>query len=284
MCYWKALPQVPTGGSDVCGHMTVHGPCEITCHMHPLQVRVEAKQSNIPLYQLAKKYAVTWHPNSEEPAGSLLGRSLQHFRPNINLIVRWDVPILERGPGESLVSPVEVFLNSHMCKCPCHVPRHSHYVLQSECGSEQRSSQLSACPHQTAGRGRKTFRGHLETRASTTSLRKAFHFWWWPNSTMAFVGFPRPWPQPLSLITDWRDPFGAVPHASYHGFSFLQQLICYARLHRVLWPLPLKIEKKALKNFNDSIGLRASFIRKMIDSHSIFQWCHKNAILPRKQY
>lgn len=88
MCYWKVLPQVHTGGGDVCGHVTVHGPCETTCHMHPLQVRVEAEHSNIPLYQLAKKYAVTWHPNSEEPAGSLLGHSLQRFRPNVNLIVR----------------------------------------------------------------------------------------------------------------------------------------------------------------------------------------------------
>lgn len=69
----------------------------------------------------------------------------------------------------------------------------------------------------------------------------------------------------LSLLTEGA-PSGQFPVP--HTMAFLQQLICY---DRVLWPLPLKIEKKAPKNFNDSISLRASFIRKMIDSHNIFQ-------------
>lgn len=72
----------------------------------------------------------------------------------------------------------------------------------------------------------------------------------------------------LSLLTEGA-PSGQFPVP--HTMAFLQQLICYARLHRVLHPLPLKIEKKAPKNFNDSIGLRTSFIRKMIDSHGIYQ-------------
>lgn len=87
MCYWKVLPQAHAGGRVASEGVIVYGPRENTCRMSPGPAGVEAEQSNVPLYQLAEKHAVTWHTDSEEPAGSILGRSLQSPSPDINLII-----------------------------------------------------------------------------------------------------------------------------------------------------------------------------------------------------
>lgn len=61
-------------------------------HTNLCHLSVGAEQSNIPLYQLAKKYAIIWHTSSEELTGSTLGRSLLSPSSNINLIIDWYVP------------------------------------------------------------------------------------------------------------------------------------------------------------------------------------------------
>lgn len=64
-----------------------------TCHANPHQVRVEAAQSNIPLYRLAEKYDLTWHTNSKELAVLCWGTVF--CPPAQTLIANRDIPTLE---------------------------------------------------------------------------------------------------------------------------------------------------------------------------------------------
>lgn len=68
------MPRVHAGGRVVSGNMVVRElDKNMSCKPH--QVGVEAAQSNVPLYRLAEKYDITWHTNSTELAGAVLGHS-----------------------------------------------------------------------------------------------------------------------------------------------------------------------------------------------------------------